>query len=374
MKSNKREKLLAILPSIISVLAGLIFGWYLMFLTKPSDALGGLGTILFGGILDGAPGIGTWLYTATPIILTGLSVGCSIKTGLFNIGASGQFTVGGFTAILVACKVTGLPPVLVSVLAVFAGMAAGALWGAIAGAMKAYFSVNEVISGIMLNYTGMLLVNVLIKKLVYNPAFNRSADIPDAIKLGDSLIGRVIAGSRIGIAFTITIITVLIVKFMFDKTCFGYELKVTGKNRFAGIYAGINDKKSIILSMTICGALSGLAGTLVYLSSFGDHIMVLENILPFGFTGISVALLGMSDPIGIIIAGLFIAHIQVGGAYLQLYSYTPDVVDMIIGIIVFCGALVIPVRSLIEYSLKNREKMRGKAAAGISAEGKEAEA
>ena len=246
---------------------------------------------------------------------------------------------------------------------ILAGVLAGTLWGALSGALKAYFKVNEVISGIMLNYIGMLVGNMLIKKYAYNPAFNRSEDIPKEVMLGGGLLEKMLPGSRISIIFFISVAAVLAIKFILDRTTFGYELKLTGKNRYAGIYAGINDKKNIILAMAICGALSGLAGTLVYLSSFGDHILIVESVSQLGFTGISVALLGMSNPIGIIAAGLFIAHITVGGTYLQLFSYTPDVVNMIIGVIVFCGALVIPIRIFFEQLIKKRERTKKEAKA-----------
>lgn len=361
MKSDKKKILMSILPSVVAVLAGLLLGWYLMFLTRPVDSFGGLVTILTGGLSDKAEGIGTLLYTATPIILTGMSVGCSIQTGLFNIGASGQLTAGGIAAILVACNVTDMPPVVITILAMLTGVFAGVLWGALSGALKAYFKVNEVISGIMLNYICMLIGNILIKTYAYNRTFNRSADIPKAVMLGDSLLGKMLPGSRISIIFFISIVTVLVIKFILDRTTFGYELKLTGKNKYAGIYAGINDKKNTILAMAICGALSGLAGALVYLSTFGDHISIVESVSPLGFTGISVALLGMSNPLGIIAAGLFIAHITVGGTYLQLFSYTPDVVNMIIGVIVFCGALVIPIRVFFEQLMKKRERAKKEA-------------
>ena len=126
MRSNKVKN---ILPSVLSALIGLLFGWYLLFLTKPTDSFAGLGTILSGGFADGISGIGVLLYTATPIILTGLSVGFSIQTGLFNIGAAGQFTVGAFAAIWVGVGVSGLAPWLHCALAILAGMAAGGLWG-----------------------------------------------------------------------------------------------------------------------------------------------------------------------------------------------------------------------------------------------------
>lgn len=373
-KEERRKKLIKILPSLISVCIGLVFGWYLLFLTKPADSLGGLGTILAGGFSDGPGGIGTWLYTATPIILTGMSVGFSIKTGLFNIGASGQFTAGACAAIVTACNFPTLPPFLHTLLAVLAGTLAGALWGALVGMLKALFGVSEVITGIMFNYIAMLLTNLIIKNCAYNSYFNRSADIPTNLLLSESLLGKIFPATKINVIFVIAVIVVLIIKFILDKTSLGYELKIIGKNRYAGIYAGINDKKSILCAMALAGALAGLGGTLMFMSNYGDHIVIVDTVMQQGFDGISVALLGMSSPIGIIIAGLFIAHITIGGSNLQLFSYTPDVVNMIVAIIVYCGALVIPIRAFIDNIEREREQKKEKEARIERIRGKEAKA
>lgn len=345
---NGNEKFRNILPSILSIIFGLLFGLYLLFVTKPTQALPGLATILEGGFTDGISGIGILLFTATPIILTGLSVGFSIKTGLFNIGASGQFTVGGFLAILVGIKFSFLPPIIHCLVSILAGALGGAIWGFISGYLKSRFNVSEVISGIMLNYTGMLLVNLLIRQFIYNSHYNRSADVASSALITRDFFEKILPNSRINAAFFIAVVIVVFIKILLDKTTFGYELKITGKNRNASLYAGINDSKNIILSMTIAGTLAGLGAALMYLSDFGQHISVVENVLQYGFTGISVALLGMSNPFGILVAGLFIAQITVGGTYLQLYGFTPDTVDMIIAVIVYCGALVVPIKYFIQ--------------------------
>lgn len=338
----------SILPSLVSVLVGIFLGWYILFLTDPSYSLAGIGLVLSGGFTDGVSGIGILLCTAAPIILTGLSVGFSIQTGLFNIGASGQFTVGAFTAILLGIKLGALSAPLPCIFAVLGGMLAGALWGFITGALKAVFKVNEIISGIMLNYIGMLLVNLLIRSFIYDSTFNRSMSVPDSAQFHRDIFEKLLPGCRVNACFFIALFLVILIKLLLDRTTTGYELKMTGKNRFACHYAGINDNKNIMLSTAISGALAGVGGALMYLSDYGDHMIVVESILQQGFTGISVALLGMNDPIGILIAGLFIAHISVGGNYLQLFSYTPDLVNMIIAIIVYCGALVLPIRVLFE--------------------------
>ncbi len=366
MKNEKlRENFFKILPSIVSVIIGLIIGFYILLLTDAKDAASGMALILSGGFTDGPAGLGQVLYTATPIILTGLSVGFSFKTGLFNIGASGQFTVGAFTAILIGVKCTFLPGALHAAAAIIGGMLAGALWGLIAGMLKSFFKVSEVISGIMLNYTGMLLVNLMIKTFIYNQAYNRSESVADTAILSSSFLNKILPGCNINIGIFLAIAAVIAVKIILSKTTFGYELKVTGKNPFAGLYAGINDKKSVLSSMAISGALAGLGGALMYLSDFGDHIFVLENVLQQGFTGISVALLGISEPIGILIAGIFIAYITVGGNFLQLYGFTPDIVDMIIGAIIYCGALALPVKMLIG-KISDRKKKKEKTKAELS--------
>lgn len=279
MKKNFSDNLKAVLPSLIAVLLGLLLGWFLLFITNPANSFGGILTILSGCLSDGVSGIGNFLYAATPILLTGMAVGFSIKTGLFNIGASGQFTVGAFAAIFVGCKFTFLPPVIHSIVAILCGILSGAFWGYISGALKAHFKINEVISGIMLNYIAMLLVNLLIKKSIYNESFNRSADIADSAMLKADLFDSFLPGSKVSIAFFIALAAVLIIRFVLNRTTLGYELKITGKNPLAGVYSGMKSTKNTIISMTVSGALAGLGGALMFLCDFGDHILVVENIL-----------------------------------------------------------------------------------------------
>ncbi len=347
MKTDKQEKLIKIIPSFISIIIGLILGWYILFLNSPTDSFAGIKTILLGGFNEGIAGLGSVLYAATPIILTGLSVGFGMKTGLFNIGASGQFTAGAFTAIFIGVKCSFLPGILHAVIAVLAGTLAGAIWGALSGILKAYFKVSEVISGIMLNYIAMLLVNLLIKDYIYDESLNRSASVASTAEIPSGLLDFILPGSRVNIIFIIAVIIAVTVKLVIDKSTFGYSLKTTGRNSFAAQAAGIPTKSNRALTLAVSGALAGIGGALMFLCDYGDHILVNETVLQQGFTGISVAILGLSDPVGIILAGLLIAYLTVGGSYLQLFSYTPDIVDMIIAVIIFCGALVIPIQMIM---------------------------
>lgn len=343
LNSNALDKRINLIASLTSVFMGIFFGWYIMFLANPGDSFAGMGMILSGGISNGIAGVGQTFYVAAPIIMTGLSVGFAFKTKLFNIGASGQFTMGGFAAIFTGIKLADLPGILPFVAAIAAAVLAGALWGFLPGILKAFFKVNEVISGIMLNYIGMLIVNLLIKSTVYDPNTNGTLPVPQSAQLTE-----ISEGSRLNLGIFVALIFVIIIAILLDKTTFGYELKICGKNNYAGLYAGINDKRSVILSLTIAGALAGVGGALMFLSDFGAYLSAEDLVLEQGFTGISVALLGLSNPMGILFAGLFIGHITVGGSLLQLYGFTPDAVNMITAVIIYCGAFTIPLKAFLK--------------------------
>ncbi len=216
--------------------------------------------------------------------------------------------------------------------ALFGAMAAGAVWGAGPGLLKAFFNVNEVITSIMMNYIGMYLVNMTIVKTVYDALKNQSKPVAKSAILPKAGLDKLFNTGNLNIGILIAVLAVIIVYIILQKTTFGYELKACGSNKNASRYAGINEKKSIILSMVIAGALSGLGGGLLYLSGSGKYLQVLDILSPEGFSGISVALLGMSHPIGILFSGLFIAHLTVGGFNIQLYNFVPEVIDMIIAV------------------------------------------
>jgi simple sugar transport system permease protein len=349
----RRSKLLRIegftsfLSSLIAIAAGLLVGLIILFISNSKDAIPAFITILKGGFEDGASGIGQVIYFAIPIIMTGLSVGFAFKTGLFNIGASGQFTCGAFVAIYIGIKWTFVPPEIHWLVALLGAMAAGAVWGSGPGLLKAFFNVNEVITSIMMNYIGMYLVNMSIVKTVYDSLKNQTKPVLKSAILPKAGLDKLFNTSNVNIGIFIVILAVAIIYIILQKTTFGYELKACGSNKEASRYAGINEKKSIILSMVIAGALSGLGGGLLYLSGSGKYIHVLDVLASEGFSGISVALLGMSHPIGILLSGLFIAHLEVGGFNIQLYNFVPEVIDMIVAVIIYCGAFALLFKQII---------------------------
>ncbi len=342
------------MSAIIAIIAGLLIGFVLLLVSDSANAAEGFSAILQGGFSSGMNGIGKTLYIATPIILTGLSVGFAFKTGLFNIGASGQFTAGAFVAIYIGVKWNGLGG-MHWVVGLLAATLVGAIFGVIPGLLKAYFNVNEVITCIMMNYIGMYGTNLLIRNTVYDEIRNRTQAVQKTADVPSAGIGEFFGNSSANFGIVIAIIVVILVYVILNKTTFGYELKACGKNKEASKYAGINSKVDIVLSMAIAGALSGLGGALLYLSGSGKFIQVVDVIANEGFTGISVALLGMSNPIGILFAGLFIAHITVGGGNMQLCGFPPEVVDIITASIIYCGALSLLIKLFIN-KLKNAKK------------------
>lgn len=335
------------LSSIMAIAAGLLFGLIILLISNVRQAFPAFWLILMGGFTDGMAGIGQVFYLATPIILTGLSVGFAFKTGLFNIGSSGQFTFGAFWAVFIGVKWTFLPAGIHWIVALLGAAIAGAIWGAVPGLLKAISNVNEVITSIMMNYIGMYLVNILVVQYVHDPIKNQSVPVAKSAIIPKGGLDKLFHTSNMNISILIAILMVIIIYIVLNKTTFGYELKACGHSPSASKYAGINAKRNIVLSMMIAGALSGLGGGLLYLSGSGKYLQVLDVLASQGFSGISVALLGMSNPIGILFAGLFIGHITVGGNNTQLYNFVPEVIDIIISAIIYCGAFALLFKSVI---------------------------
>lgn len=351
----EKDGFVKIFSSFLAIIIGLLLGLIILLISNYKDAIPAFLTILSGGFSGGSRGMGQVIYTATPLILTGLSVGFAFKNGLFNIGAPGQFIVGAYAAVLVGVKCVWLPAGIHWIFALFVSLIAGGLWAYLPGLLKAKFNVNEVISSIMMNYIGMYLVNYLVTLTVYDILKNQSQNIPSSGTIPTMGLNTIFKGSSANGGFFIVIIMVIIMYVILSKTTFGFELKACGLNKDASRYAGINEKRNIILSMVIAGALAGLGGGLLYLSG-GKHIEVVDILAEEGFMGIPIALLGLSHPVGILIAGIFIAHITVGGFYMQIYDFTPEIIEMIISSIIYFSAFALMFRSIVEFISKRIKK------------------
>lgn len=322
--------------ALMAIALGLLFGFVVMLVAAPGSALAGFRYILLGGFNR----LGNVFYFATPILMTGLAVGFAFKMGLFNIGASGQYTMGMFFAIYVGFM-WDIPVSIHWIVAILAGMVGGMLWGFIPGVFKAFLNVNEVITSIMFNYIGMYLVDMMIKNssTMYISTMTRTNYLPSSVQIPS--LG--ITGSNVNFGILIAVGIGVILYIVLEKTTFGYELKATGFNKFASDYAGMNGKTNIILTMIIAGGLAGIGGAFAILapSAITGSSMTYEpvNIIAAnGFNGIAVALLGSSHPIGIILSSVFISHIQRGGTLASLVGYKPEIIDVVIAVIIYFSA------------------------------------
>ncbi len=340
--------------ALMAIVVGLLFGFIVMLLANPNNAVAGFRYVLLGGLGR----FGDVLYFATPILMTGLSVAFAFKMGLFNIGASGQYTMGMFFTLYVAFMFN-LPPSIHWIVAILAGMIGGMLWGFIPGIFKSLLNVNEVITSIMTNYIGMYLVDMLIRsnEAMYIPSMTRTKYIPQQVQIRS--LG--IAGSNVNFGVIFAILIAILLYVVLQKTTFGYELKATGYNKHAAEYAGMNGKRNIILTMVIAGALSGLGGAFAILapSEIIGSSMTYEpiNVIAAnGFNGIAVALLGNSHPIGTIFSALFISYIQRGGTLASLVGYKPEIIDLVIAVIIYFSAFAAIMSSGIRRIFSNRRE------------------
>ena len=356
----------SVLAALLCILIGLLVGFLVLVAINPAHAWGdGFVRIIKGGFHDAPYGVGKELANAAPLIMTGLSVAFAFKTGLFNIGAAGQYTLGAYGALY--CAIMLKLPWFVCLLV---AAVLGGLWGAIPGFFKAYFNINEVITSIMFNWIGMYLVNLILanspKMLASGWGASNSdrtaalsAANPGAILPKGPFAGLFGNSSWINIGIILTIIFALIVWVVLQKTTFGYELKACGLSRDAAQYAGINAKRNIVLSMVIAGALSGIGGGIYYLAGTGQYVIE-KSILGMGFNGIPVALLASSNPIGTIFSALFISYIQVGGAAMQP-AYSSETIDIVIAVIIYLAAFALLMRGVIAKAVSGRKEKGGAA-------------
>ena len=349
----------SVMAALLCILIGLFVGFLVLLAINPAHAWAdGFVRILKGGFHDAPYGVGKELANAAPLIMTGLSVGFAFKTGLFNIGAAGQYTLGAYGALY--CAIMLKLPWFVCLLA---AAILGGLWGAIPGFFKAYFNINEVITSIMFNWIGLYLVNEIIygrgSGVMYDAHNTRTwklaTNAPQA-QIPSCGMSELFHTSNTTIAIFLAIIVAIVVWVVLEKTTFGYELKAVGLNKNAARYAGINEKKNVILSMTIAGALAGFGAGLFYLSGGGEWNPLNSTSLPaMGFNGIATALLANSNPIGTIFSSLFISHISVGGAYLPTKYFPSEIADLISGIIIYLCAFSMLFRTLFEKKLIHKK-------------------
>ncbi len=403
-----------ILASLLSIVIGLLAGIIIIVIVGltndsivPSSIWDAIRLVIFGVFNKGRDALtgtltfgfnptyfGNMLFRAMPLILTGLSVAVAYKTGLFNIGAPGQYLAGICTTLFIALSIptSSVAPWIVWILAFLGGMLAGAAWGCIPGLLKALLNINEVIACIMTNWLAASLVTwafdvsnlknviegtktgyiyktsmIINDVMVDGVQTVAGANIPEGAqilatrggvatpKLGlDSLF----SGSQVNAGILIAIILAVIFYIIMEKTTLGYQLKACGSNRHAAKYAGIKDKRNIVLSMALAGSLAGAAGSLYALSGNTEFFWTTYQSLPaVGFTGIAVALLAVNNPIGVIFSGIFMSLLNINGQQLtNLTAYNEYITDVIVAVIVYLAAFSLIIRMWISRKKKPRVK------------------
>ncbi len=337
--------------SLLSILLGLLVGAIVLVISgnSPIRAYGAMIEGIFG-----KPKYIAWtIIKATPYILTGLSIAFAFKTGLFNIGAEGQFIIGALVATLVGYSVQ-LPAIIHIPLTIILAGLAGGLWGSIAGFLKSKFGINEVIATIMLNWIAFYLSNFMVSNSFISVENSEaSVNIQESASIGiDWLKGLVGPATSVNWGIIISIILVFVIWFVLTKTTLGFELRAVGHNKDAAEYAGIDVGKSILKSMAIAGLLAGVAGA-IQVMGVTHNITVLAAQEGYGFDGIAVALIANSNPIGVIFSGLLFGAFKYGGIKMQSVGAPSEVINIVIGSIVFFIALSNGLRMLY---LKMKEK------------------
>ena len=330
-----------LLASLFCIVLGLIVGYIVLLIINPSEAGRALGAILKNFLYFPRPEValeyfGSTLAKTAPLLMCTLSVLFAYKVGLFNIGASGQFTVGAGLALYFAIHFNA-PWWVCLILA----MLGGAVMGAVAGALKAYLNVNEVIACIMLNWISLYAINTVltqVKESGTTYTLPLRTNNPKAV-LPHMGLDHLFADNRyVTIAIPLAVIFAILVWVILGKTRLGYELKATGLSINAAKYAGMKEKKNIILTMAISGALAGIGAGFLYLSGIEQWSCAQTAVPNMGFNGIAAAFLGGLHPIGAIFASFFIQHITSGGAYVDKMVYCSQISDLIAAIIIyFCG-------------------------------------
>ncbi len=352
---------------LLSILLGFLVG--AVFLAVMGLSIGAAYGRLFKSITS-IKGISYVIVYSVPYIVAGLSVAFSFKTGVFNIGAEGQFVVGSMAAACTGILAGNLPKPLLIPLCFLAAMAAGALWGIIVAVLKTKRGINEVLSMIMFNWIAFYLSNYVagipaIKNDGTAEATKNIADNASLLFSKDFIKGAGLAPTA-NWGFLVAVFVMLLVWFIIEKTTLGYELKAVGSNKFAAEYGGINVNRSILTALAISGALAGLAGAL-QLMGMGKRISIFTSQEGFGFAGIVVALIGCSNPFGVCIAGLFYGALMYGGSKLNLEGVPTQLINVIVGTVVFFIAISVIFESLKRFKPRDR---RGAVTAGGSAAGK----
>jgi simple sugar transport system permease protein len=298
--------------------------------------------------------LGNTLVKAAPLLMCALSIQFCYQAGLFNIGAAGQYVAGAG-----ACLYCALALKLPWIVCILAAVIAGGIFGVIVGTLKSYLNVNEVISGIMLNWIGLYTVNMLLSgvKETASPYTVQLASTNPSALLPSLGMEKLFSNNKyVTIAIPLAIIIAIILKIVLSMTVFGYEIRATGIAKDAAKYSGMKEKKNVIITLFIGGALAGCGAAFLFLSGYEQWSVTQSSVPSMGFNGIAATFLGGLDPIGTIFASYFIQHITSGGSYLDKNVYPSQISDFISAIIIYLCGFVLFFKLFINTKLRAKEK------------------
>ena len=378
MKQNKNilknSGVQSLLTSLLCILLGLFIGYLVLLLINPTGAWGAITNVMknfltYSSAKAQLKYLGNTLVRTAPLLMCSLSVLFVYKVGLFNIGAAGQYVAGACACLYAALYLHWhwLPCMLLAI-------AAGALLGVISGLLKSSFNVSEVISGIMLNWIALYITNMLltnVKEATSPYTYQLKAEGPQAI-LPQISLSKLLSGNQyVTIAIPIAIVCAVVIWVVLSKTLFGYELKATGNNPNAAKYCGMAEKRNIILTLAIGGALAGLGASLLYQTGYEQWQCTYSSVPSMGFNGIAAAFLGGLSPIGSIFASFFIQHITAGGAYVDKSMYCAQISDLISSIIIYLCSFVLFFKTVLSSWIARHEEKKARKAAQAAGKGGE---
>ncbi len=354
----KNSAVQSLIASLLCIVLGLLIGYVVLLFINPSGAGDAIMAVIrnffnYSRANLQLKNFGNTLVKTAPLLMCALSVLFAYKVGLFNIGAAGQYVIGACASIYAALAWgwSWLPCLLFAIVA-------GAVLGAVVGFLKSYLNVNEVISGIMLNWIGLYLTNMLlttVKEATSPYTFHIASANPSAI-LPSLGLGKLFAGNGyVSLAIPLSILLSIAIAVILDRTKFGYELKATGNNKNAAKYCGMAERRNIILTLVISGALAGLGGALLYLTDYEQWQCTTSSVPSMGFNGIAATFLGGLNPIGTIFSSYFIQHITSGGAYVDKTMYSSQISDLISAIIIYLCGFVLFIKYAINAGIARHE-------------------
>ena len=351
--SALRSSINTILVPVLAVLTAMIVGGLVIASVGGNPFAAYIG--LFQGAFGSTKALSETAIWATPYIFAGLAVALAFKGGLFNIGAEGQLALGAVAAAWFGYALPdvlgiNIPPIIHLPLSIVSGMLAGLLWAAIPGALKAFTGGHEVINTIMMNYIALNLTSFLLNGPMKDPnPLNVIARTPE---IGESArFSPIFPGLRVHWGFILALLVAVIVWWLLWKTTVGFEIRTVGANPDAAKYAGINVKRTIILTMALSGLLAGLAGAIEVTGLNYRHELGFS--VGYGFDSIAIALLGKSHPLGVVLAAILFAAMKNGGTRMQFLTQIPvDVISVIQALIL----LFVAADAIVRYIYRIRAR------------------